>query len=248
MLNLAVNSRDAMPAGGRLTITTSLEETGEPEPASGLVVRLQVTDTGSGIPSAVISRIFEPFFTTKDVGKGTGLGLATVYAIVRQHGGTIDVHSEAGQGTTFDIVFPAQRFVLADERSARRVEMPRGYETILVVEDEPAVRHLVEHLLRQNGYRVVAAESGQRALAIFAEHGDKIDLLLTDMVMPDGVSGRQLAQQLMAQRPDLKVIYTSGYTADAVVPDVSLIPGENFLAKPYPPADLARLVRAALDR
>jgi PAS domain S-box-containing protein len=250
LLNLAVNSRDAMPSGGSLTITTSLRHA----PASDAGgdgqewACLHVADTGDGIPAEILPRIFEPFFTTKDVGKGTGLGLATVYAIVKQHGGTIEAHSEPGRGTTFDIAFPTlagqQAKAVAD---ARRAVVPRGNETVLVVEDEASVRQLVCFLLETNGYQVLTAESGRAALDVFAKHAQDIDLLLTDMVMPDGLTGRDVAEQLLARSPKLKVLYTSGYSPEVAAKGLSLVQGRNFIQKPYLPRELATTVRTALD-
>jgi PAS domain S-box-containing protein len=253
VLNLAVNSRDAMPGGGRLTIATGTETLDErqaqlnPDASPGPHVWLAVSDTGCGIPPENLPRIFEPFFTTKDVGKGTGLGLATVYGIIRQHRGWITVDSEPGKGSTFRICLPAAAGARAGEKPpVLQLQLPRGTETVLLVEDDLPVRLLVGNLLQRCGYIVLQAESGAAALRIWREHLEKIHLLLTDLVMPDGVTGRQLARQLQSEKPDLKVIYTSGYSAEAGE-GPALIDGVNFLQKPYPSGKLAKTVRNCLD-
>jgi len=254
LLNLAVNSRDAMPQGGHLRITTAAEtfEADNPQrpaaAAPGRYVCLTVSDTGAGIPPDVLPRIFEPFFTTKEIGKGTGLGLATVYGIVEQHRGWITVTSELGKGTTFRIHLPAAAATAGQAAATAPRKPPGGSETILVAEDEPAVRLLVGNLLQRCGYKVLTAESGRAALKVWEEHHADIDLLLTDMVMPDGLTGRELAQKLKAQRPDLKVIFTSGYSAETVGKGSSLVGGLNFLQKPYRPNELAQSVRNCLDQ
>jgi len=198
----------------------------------------------------VMPRIFEPFFTTKEVGKGTGLGLATVYGIVKQHHGWLDVESQPADGTTFRIGLPAS----APKGVTKPVEksqdpLPGGGETILVVEDEPALRALVTQMLSRFGYRVLSAASGVSALQVWNEHGSEIELLLTDMVMPDGMTGRQLAERLQRERPELGVIFTSGYSAEAVDRDAAaLVDGVNFLQKPYEARKLAVTLRSFLDR
>jgi PAS domain S-box-containing protein len=253
VLNLAINSRDAMPGGGRLAIATGAETLDErqaqlnPDASPGPHVWLAVSDTGCGIPPENLPRIFEPFFTTKDVGKGTGLGLATVYGIIQQHRGWITVDSEPGKGSTFRICLPAAAGARAGEKPpALQLQLPRGTETVLLVEDDLPVRLLVGNLLQRCGYIVLQAESGAAALRIWREHLEKIHLLLTDLVMPDGVTGRQLARQLQSEKPDLKVIYTSGYSAEAGE-GPALIDGVNFLQKPYPSGKLAKTVRNCLD-
>ncbi len=255
LLNLAVNARDAMPDGGQLVIQTlavnlDLTDLGRhPEAASGAHLRLSVGDTGCGIAPENLPRIFDPFFTTKEVGKGTGLGLATVYGIVKQHRGWIEVASEVGQGTTFQIFLPVAEGISARQRGSGAIqELPRGSEVILVVEDERAVRLLVNNLLQRCGYTVLMAESGVAALEVWKEHQHRIALLLTDMVMPDGMSGRELARRLKQGNPRLKVIYTSGYSAAITGEVPPLTEGVNFLQKPYPPHHLAKTVRACLDR
>jgi PAS domain S-box-containing protein len=253
VLNLAINSRDAMPGGGRLAIATGAETLDErqaqlnPDASPGPHVWLAVSDTGCGIPPENLPRIFEPFFTTKDVGKGTGLGLATVYGIIRQHRGWITVDSEPGKGSTFRICLPAAAGARAGEKTpVHQQQLPRGTETVLLVEDDLPVRLLVGNLLQRCGYIVLQAESGAAALRIWWQHLEKIHLLLTDLVMPDGVTGRQLARQLQSEKPDLKVIYTSGYSAEAGE-GPALIDGVNFLQKPYPSGKLAKTVRNCLD-
>ena len=255
LLNLAVNSRDAMPDGGRLVITTAKETLSEdvlkqhPDAPAGPCVCVSVSDTGCGITSENLPHIFEPFFTTKDVGKGTGLGLATTYGIVKQHGGCIEVVSEIGKGTTFRFCLPVAEGSRAEPQAAPETLEPRaGGGTILVVEDEPALRRLVHNLLERRGYTPLLAESGVAALAVWKAHQDEIQLLLTDMVMPDGMTGRELAERLRADRPDLKVVYTSGYSADVLGKDPPLVEGVNFLQKPYAPRKLAEILRNYLDR
>jgi PAS domain S-box-containing protein len=254
LLNLAVNSRDAMPRGGLLAIKISAVEVDahrlaeHSERRTGRFVCLSVIDTGCGIPPENLRRIFEPFFTTKEVGKGTGLGLATVYGIVKQHQGWIEVESEPGKGTAFQVFLPCS--VGAGESTAQPpVERPvrGGTETILVVEDEVAVRELVCSFLTQHGYRILQAESGGQALRVWQDSKDRIDLLLTDLVMPDQMNGRELAEKLWAERPRLKVIFTSGYSADVVGKDFVLHRGLNYLQKPYHPHKLALAVRDCLD-
>ena len=255
LLNLAVNSRDAMPRGGRLTIATEAVRL-EAEPAgpnagtpAGAYVGLTVTDTGGGIAPENLAHIFEPFFTTKEAGKGTGLGLATVYGIVKQHQGRITVQSTVGKGTTFRLYFP----VLAGAAPAKpagpaATTLPRGTETILVVEDELIVRLSVGNMLQRFGYTVYTAASGVEALKVWREHRGEIQLLLTDIVMPDGVGGFELAGQLQAEMPGLKIIYTSGYSGDLADKRLTLVEGVNFLQKPYAPQILAAALRKNLDR
>lgn len=252
--NLAVNARDAMPQGGRFVVRTASVEV-EADAASvhaearpGSFVCLSIADTGSGMDAVTLSRIFEPFFTTKDVGQGSGLGLATVHGIVKQHQGWIDTSSQTGRGTTFKIFLPIARQP-AEERPP--ISRPSAHladsKTILVVEDETSVRRFVCHLLRQEGFQLAEVASGVDALQWWKENGRNADLLLTDIRMPGGVSGRQLAEQLHSEKPGLKVILTSGYSLETTERDGILEKGFHFLAKPYPPANLIELVRCCLD-
>ena len=254
LLNLAVNSRDAMPDGGRLQISTAavvvthalLQQM--PDATPGPAVSITVADTGSGIAPEHLPRIFEPFFTTKDVGKGTGLGLATAYGIINQHKGWIQASSQLGQGTTFQIFLPASKSKSsADTQPAGGAPVRGGNELILLVEDEHTLRVLVRGVLERYGYRVIEACSGKNALELWAECRQEVQLLLTDMVMPDGLTGRQLADMLRADNPELKVIYTSGYSAELAGKGLILGDGFNFLQKPYEPRLLAKTVRACLD-
>ena len=254
LLNLAVNSRDAMPKGGQLIINTSgLHVTEEnlgqhPDAYPGPFVCLSVTDTGTGIAPQHLPHIFEPFFTTKGVGKGTGLGLATVYGIARQHRGWVTVASEPGKGTVFQVFLPASTEpVPVAEETPAAPPAQGGRETILLVEDEPAVRELVKRILEKHGYHVIQAPSGPAAMEAWPRHRESVALLLTDLVMPDGMSGRELGQRLQADKPSLKVIYTSGYSADALGADFQSDSGITFLQKPYQPRKLAQIIRACLD-
>ena len=251
LLNLAVNARDAMPGGGRLSIDTSLVDTGGPEASDvhhGAWACLRVRDNGGGIAPEHLPHIFEPFFTTKDVGKGTGLGLATTYGIVQQHSGWIEVDSQLGRGTEFRVFFPRVDVqVTVPVSVSPPTPPPRGQETILVVEDEAGVRALIIRLLQDLGYRLLQAQSGPHAIEVWRQHGDEVDLLITDIVMPDGMNGVDLAERLRRNRPALKVIYTSGYMADLSREDVSRHHGDAYIAKPFSLSELARLVRRTLD-
>ena len=254
LLNLAVNSRDAMPKGGKLAVSALPVTIGRqytdqhPLASPGQFICLRVSDTGYGIPAENLPHIFEPFYTTKDIGKGTGLGLATVYGIVQQHHGWIDVTSEAGQGTAFQIYLPvAPASALLPGITAAEATIPGGTETIFLVEDEKHLRDLVRRVLEQYGYRVLAAPSGLAALEVWRDRKDQIQLLLTDLVMPGGMTGFELAQKLQAERPALKIIYTSGYTADVVGPEFLARKDVKFLQKPYLPQELARVIREHLD-
>jgi len=247
LLNLAVNARDAMPMGGVVTIATkNVRDVGNAARQQDLprVLSLAVSDTGVGMAPEVKDRVFEPFFTTKDPGKGTGLGLSTVYGIVNQSGGTITVESEIGRGTTFTIALPAAGVMSTSEpRSAEESPLPRGNETILIVEDAEDVRILARRSLEELGYTVLVARDADDALEIAA--AGTINVLLTDIVMPR-TSGPQLVARYLAQRPAPVVIYMSGYADDALA-KYELEPNVVFLRKPFTPAVLARTVRAALD-
>jgi PAS domain S-box-containing protein len=254
LLNLAVNARDAMPHGGRLIIETSAVEFDEttarqnPQTRPGSFVCLSVSDTGGGIPPEILPRIFEPFFTTKEVGKGTGLGLATVFGIVQQHQGWINVYSEVGQGTTFRIYLP--RLAARPRQNPEAAALPavRGKnETILLVEDNSFLHHSMRNILLQLGYRVLAASHGIGALNLWKQHRAEIQLLLTDLVMPGGMTGKDLGRRLLQENPKLKVIYTSGYSADIITKELRLQEGVNFLGKPFDAHQLAQIIRNRLD-
>ena len=255
VLNLSVNARDAMPSGGTLTLRTEAITVDDehlrlvPEAVSGDYVCLSVRDTGTGMDFQTRSRIFEPFFTTKDVGKGTGMGLATVYGIVKQHDGWVEVESESGHGSTFKIYLPVSEEASEPDSSILSFSPdPAGDGcTVLVVEDDPAVRSLVKEILQHHHYKVIEAEDGEEALALAREYTDEIVLLLTDMVMPRGLTGRELAARLLADRPGLKVIFTSGYSPDLFDSSLLLKEGVNYLPKPYNSAMLAEIVRGALE-
>jgi len=255
IFNLAVNARDAMPSGGKLIIeTTNIELNKEYADAHigvipGGYVRLSVSDTGFGMSREVSEKVFEPFFTTKDKGKGTGLGLSTVYGIVKQSGGNIWVYSEPGHGTTFKIYLPRVEEELDNLHVREEPEcLPRGSETVLLVEDEREVRLLAHRLLGQQGYRVLEAPNGEEALHVAQEHaGEEIHLLLTDVVMPQ-MGGKELADQLKILRPNIKVLYVSGYTDNAIVHHGVLDPGTHFLQKPFSQETLSHKVREVLDR
>jgi signal transduction histidine kinase/ActR/RegA family two-component response regulator len=254
LLNLVVNARDAMPNGGQLIIETSGVEfdefavTQSPQARVGSFVRLNVSDSGCGIPPEILPKIFEPFFTTKDVGKGTGLGLATVFGIVQQHQGWINVYSEVNHGTTFRVYLPR----LGKNGSAKTSPLALtttsgGNETILLVEDDPSLRASVRKALSQLGYRILEAPTGVKALEVWKENRSEIRLLLTDLVMPDKMTGKDLAQRILQENPKLKVIYMSGYSAEVVGKDFPLKEGVNFLTKPFQASKLAQTIRDSLD-
>ena len=253
IINLAVNARDAMPEGGRLTIetyNTVLDlhyKERFPEVRPGPYVCVTVSDTGTGMDAATKARVFEPFFTTKDPGKGTGLGLAMVYGFVKQSGGHVEVYSEVGYGTTFKIYLPpVEEAVSSFNTSADITTPPKGQETILLVEDEAPVRNLVQFVLHAQGYTVLEARDGQEALGMAERHPTEIHLLVTDLVMPR-MSGRQLADQLRQTRPNVCILYMSGYTDEAVIRHGLLEAHVGFLQKPFNPAVLAHKVRELLD-
>jgi len=254
IMNLAVNARDAMPQGGRLTIETKnvyLDEEYTHQHVDiqpGPYVMLAVSDTGVGMSKETLSHLFEPFFTTKEMGKGTGLGLSTVYGIVRQSDGHIWVYSELGQGTTFKIYLPRiEEIVESGKRVPVSAKSMQGQETVLLVEDEDIVRDLACRVLSENGYTVLEAHDGREALLICEKYGGPIHLLVTDVVMPGGMSGRQVAERLRTLRPDVKVLYMSGYTDDTIVHHDVLEPGMAFLQKPFMPDILLHKVREVID-
>ena len=219
----------------------------DPEARNGEFVCLAFTDTGTGMDPQIRGRIFEPFFTTKEPGKGTGLGLSTVFGIVRQHHGWLEVKSKLNEGTTFSAYFPASQQTAEKTELVTETVMRTGNETILVAEDEEALREMVVHILKIQGYHVLEAASGPRALEIWEQANRPVDLLLTDMVMPGGIMGSELAQRLTRLCPGLKVIYTSGYSPGMAGKEASLLQGQNFLPKPYSVGKLAQLVRECLD-
>jgi two-component system, cell cycle sensor histidine kinase and response regulator CckA len=252
-MNLAVNARDAMPDGGCVSISTSLETIHraptpmDPQQRDGEFVSLTFTDTGTGMDTQVLSRIFEPFFTTKPVGKGTGLGLSTVFGIVRAHHGWLEVESKPHRGTIFRLHFPVSQKAAEKIETVVDTALRTGRETVLVAEDEDALREMVVNVLRIQGYTVLEAASGVQALDLWHRTDRPIDLLLTDMVMPGGIMGSELAECLQNQSPKLKVIYTSGYSPGMAGTDIALLKDRNFLAKPYSIEKLTQFVRECLD-
>jgi PAS domain S-box-containing protein len=257
IMNLALNARDAMPDGGKLTLATTRVEIDKasrarnPESQLGPYICLAVRDTGYGMDAATVGRIFEPFFTTKDPGQGTGMGLATVYGVLKQHGGWIEVDTAPGRGTTIRTFFPLSKegFVAASAKSESlpTESTPINDTTILVVEDEEMLREFVSEALGTLGYHVLSAANGRDALNVWAEHRDEIDLLLTDVVMPESISGRQLAHTLMQDKPNLKVIFTSGYSSELFESEFEREKEHIFLAKPYLPDRLAQTVAMHLQ-
>ena len=254
LVNLAVNARDAMPKGGELIISTftcDIDATYlqcRPQASPGQFVCLQVSDSGSGMDAQTMERIFEPFFTTKGVGKGTGLGLATVYGIVKQHHGWVEVASQMGVGTTFKVFIPAVQAACEHTTFTSNPDIVRGgTETILVVEDEPALRELVTKVLRTYGYKVLEATHGKDAVRVWDNTDVKPDLLLTDMMMPEGMTGWDLACHIRNESPDMKVVYTSGYSPEIFGGEVKMDSNANFLPKPFHPRVLAKTVRQCLD-
>jgi len=254
LMNLALNARDAMSNGGRLTLETGNVELGaaycrtQPDIAPGPYVMCAVSDTGSGMDEETRSRVFEPFFTTKEPGKGTGLGLATVYGTIKQSGGSVTVYSECGVGTTFRIYLPRVDRPAEERRGKKTVTVDlRGRETVLVVEDESGVRALVSRVLTNLGYKVLDAESGDRAFELLKECGHDIDLLLTDVVLAGSLQGHELAQAALGLYAEMPVLYMSGYTRDAIVHSGRLEPGINYIEKPFSPENLGEKVRQVLD-
>jgi two-component system, cell cycle sensor histidine kinase and response regulator CckA len=254
VINLAVNARDAMPLGGRLVVAaenvTITDPLGAPrEVEAGDYVRLQVTDTGEGMPAEVREHAFEPFFTTKPKGEGTGLGLSTCHGVVRQHGGHIWVRSTSAAGTSIEILFPrahGEDAVLDSTSAALCAAAYGGSETLLLVEDEPMVLELAARTLSSRGYRILSASDGEEALLLAAEYAGPIDMLVTDVIMPR-LNGSEVAERLLEQRPEMTILFTSGYTDDAIAQHGVLDDDVNFLQKPYRPDELARRVRTLLD-
>jgi len=255
LLNLAINSRDAMPNGGKLTIETVNSHLDQEyvnhriEVTPGQYVMVTVSDTGSGMAPEVLERVFEPFFTTKEVGKGTGLGLSMVYGFVKQSGRHVAVYSEPGEGTSVKLYLPRAMGLEAGAHvpaASRRGAMPVGDETILVVEDDPDVRAFVASALGILGYEILEAEDGPSALALLEEN-QGIDLLFTDVVLPRGMNGRELADEIRKREPDIKILFTSEYTENAIVHHGRLDAGTRLLAKPYKRESLALRVRNILD-
>jgi PAS domain S-box-containing protein len=252
LLNLVVNARDAMPAGGKLTLETANVTLGDdyaathPLVSPGEYVMVSVSDNGVGMDAETLEQIFEPFFTTKGPGKGTGLGLATCYGIVKQNGGSISVYSEVGKGTIFKIYLPrVWEAATSRERPAAAIAVG-GNETVLVVEDNDMVRRLAVRVLAGKGYQVLEAGDGAEALRVYGAHQGSIALVMTDVVLP-GMSGKELVDRLKEEHADLKVIYTSGYTENTIVHQGVLEPGVHFLPKPYLPSTLIEKMRAVLD-
>jgi signal transduction histidine kinase/CheY-like chemotaxis protein len=257
IMNLAINARDAMPQGGQLTIKTDkfvLDQAYSSQSSSlpaGRYARITVSDTGTGMDQDILTHIFEPFYTTKERGKGTGLGLSTVYAIINRSQGNIQVSSELGQGTTFTIYIPYANGTQKDEQGTGEegslLNAYRGIETILLVEDEEGVRTLAQQVLIDYGYTVLEAQYGSEALQICLDYEGPIHLLLTDIVMPKGISGRMLAEKVRSLITDIKVLYTSGYIDDVIARHGVLEPNAPFLQKPFNPQDLLEKVREVLN-
>jgi CheY-like chemotaxis protein len=256
IINLVVNARDAMPAGGQVQIGTEkvcLDASctrSNPEARPGDFVSLSVSDTGTGIAAEHLPRIFEPFFTTKEMGKGTGLGLATVYGIVKQHGGWIEVNTRLGAGTTFKIFLPALPAGIGQsEHEKQPPQICPGTESILLVEDEDAVREVIKESLQTYGYTIFEATCAREAMTIWKKSNGKIDLLLTDIVMPEGMNGRDLAERIRATKPDLSVIFMSGYSPEIAGRDTGFFYRKKtaFLQKPFPATALLETVRRCVE-
>jgi CheY-like chemotaxis protein len=255
VLNMAVNARDAMAQGGSLTIATSVAQIdaayagSHPEAKAGQFVCISVTDTGCGMDEQTKSRLFEPFFTTKEVGKGTGMGLATAYGLIKQHRGWIEAESQVGKGSKFKIFLPVSDKQLQPKEKAHAAPQALGgTETILLVEDEDLVREFVGTLLGECGYKVLQAGNGVEALNVWRQFSAQIDLLLTDVVMPQKISGVELAEKLRKEKQQLRVIFTSGYSLELLDEHLRTRDEFNFLPKPYAPAKLKELIRTCLDR
>ncbi|WP_342722914.1 MULTISPECIES: ATP-binding protein [unclassified Bradyrhizobium] len=253
LLNLAVNARDAMPDGGKLMLETSNVILDEVYAAANLDVRageyvmVAVSDTGGGIPEGIREKVFEPFFTTKDTGKGTGLGLSMVYGFIKQSDGHLKIYSEEGHGTSIKLYLPRSMGDMVDVEPPPPVDMRGGHESILVVEDDPLVRNYVSAQLEQLGYRTMVTANGPEALAA-VEKGFVCDVLFTDVIMSGGMNGRQVADAVIAKLPSVRVLFTSGYTEDAIIHHGRLDPDVTLLPKPYRKADLARMIRQVLTQ
>jgi two-component system cell cycle sensor histidine kinase/response regulator CckA len=255
LLNLTVNARDAIQNGGEISITTSMLEVKEGDAARhrearpGWFVMLAVRDSGCGMAPEVVRHLFEPFFTTKEVGKGTGLGLATVYGIIQQHSGWIEVETAVGCGTEFRIFLPVSEHEIISQGKSEQTRMwTKGRGTILLVEDEEAVREFAGVVLEQHGYRVIAASSARDALEIWQSGEHDIDLIFTDMVMPGGMSGRDLAEVVRKERPSARVVFTSGHSPSRYGQEQGLLRGLEFLPKPYNPKNLLSTVNEAMEK
>jgi CheY-like chemotaxis protein len=254
LLNLVINARDASPSGGQLVIRTGEVNVSPTDAAMNSDIRtgwhafLSVSDTGCGIPTENLGRIFEPFFTTKEHGKGTGLGLSTVFGIARQHGGAVTVESQVAFGSTFRVLLPrSDEAPVVPSRDTARAAPRGGRETILLVEDDPAVRDLTRKVLEKAGYNVPEASRGTDALRVWRELNGDVDLLFTDIVMPDGLNGWELASRLQSFKPSLKIIFTSGHSEDVAGRQLDLKVGQTFIQKPSPPSALLEAVRRLLD-
>jgi signal transduction histidine kinase/CheY-like chemotaxis protein len=255
LLNLAVNARDAMPKGGNLTIATSVLELDDEavklnsERRAGKFVCFSVTDTGTGMDEGMLKRIFEPFFTTKEVGKGTGLGLPTAYGIIKQHQGWIEVHSQLGRGSVFEVFLPAKiESPVSTESHLPAAPATGGRGTLLLVEDEEIVRRPIGIYLRKLGYQVIEAANGNQAFSLWQQHCERIDLLYTDMVMPEGVTGLELAEKLKSEKPALRVIISSGYSTEISMQGVPADAGYVYLPKPSASAIIAATIRDCLEQ
>jgi two-component system, cell cycle sensor histidine kinase and response regulator CckA len=253
LMNLCLNARDAMPQGGRLIIETQNIEIdrefcrAHPYARQGSFILLSVSDTGVGMDAATTERIFEPFFTTKEIGKGTGLGLATVYGVVKQHEGFIHLYSEPGRGTTFRVYLPAGSGTAEPRQPKQDEQVPKGTETILLAEDNEGLQEAAKEMLEKLGYRVILASDGTEAVQIFTKNPGQFDLIILDVVMPK-VSGPLAFSQMTAVRPDLRVLFSTGYTAEAASLNSLTEQGASVLQKPYSFKNLGQMVRAALDR
>jgi CheY-like chemotaxis protein len=247
-MNLATNARDAMPQGGKLTITTRsmVFADGHGEIPNGSYAVISVSDTGTGMDSEIQSHLFEPFYTTKEVGKGTGLGLAIVYGIIKNHRGFIKIESEAGRKTTFHIYLPLKPLAVQKGKRKKQAKIPRGTETILLVEDDAAVRHVTRSMLEEFGYTVLEASDGMEALEVFARHRERVNLLLCDLIMPKK-NGKETLLGIMKLKPDIKTIFMSGYTSDIIARRSILDPGTHLLLKPLHPSSLLTKIREVLD-